>query len=764
MLLIGGFGLQHVQRNWLETGFMALLPTTEQRPGVGKAIQQQTQAFNRKVVWLVGAASAQQAIVLAKQLQQPLHDSGLFAQLQLQIPLQDYQQRYQKLFDYRYHLLDEHTRQLLLSNPQQISQDNLQQLYGPMGQLQAANLERDPLLLFARYFQAQNPSQLNLEQGIVILQEGERHWALLLSELQDNDLKLDKLAVLRDLTATTEQLITNQGGALLVSGLPLFTAHGAHTAQQEISTIGVGSSIGVVLLLFLTFRSPRPLLLCGLAVASGLLAAWLLCLVLFGKIHMLTLVFGSSLIGVVVDYALHFFCDGMGLPHWTPREGLRFVLPGLAFGLLTSLLGYAGLGFSPFPGLQQIAVFSAIGLVVAWLTVVLLFPFLLQGFQLSHQAGMFGLTRYWQQHWPHWLFRHRYSAVCILAVLIGGGFWQLQAKDDVRLLQTPPPTLVASDAKIKQLLPFGRDNQFFVVTGNSQAEWYANEQRLTTELAKLQRQRQLKSHTAISNFWPDTARQQENYQLLKNTVYAAGYLPQYMAELGFSAAAITQELAHFQAAEKQSLPLSDWLNTADESKRLLWLDDEHQAFQSIVTLNGVHDVQALAQLAMLPGVSWVDSAGQMSELFQRYRLRVSVLLLGICGLILALLVVKLGWRQGLQVMAVPILAMLSALAVLGWLQELFTLFNVFALLLVLEVSLDYAVFFQMAKNQADAMDKRNSTSLAVTLSALTTLLAYGLLATSSTAIVHAFGITLAVGVFSAFLLAPMIGFSDLAEK
>jgi predicted exporter len=212
----------------------------------------------------------------------------------------------------------------LLSNPQQISQDNLQELFGPMGQLQAANLEQDPLLLFARYLQAQNSSPLNIEQDVVVVQDDERHWA-----------------------------------------------------------------------------------------------------------------------------------------------------------------------------------------------------------------------------------------VCLLAVLIGGGLWQLNAKDDVRLLLAPPPVLVASDAKIKQLLPFGRDNQFFVVTGNSEAEWYKNEQRLTTELARLQQQSQLKSHTAISDLWPDTARQQENYHLLKNTVYSAGHLRQYMAELGFSEAAITQELAHFKMAETQSLSLSD---------------------------------------------------------------------------------------------------------------------------------------------------------------------------------------------------------------
>lgn len=128
---------------------------------------------------------------------------------------------------------------------------------------------------------------------------------------------------------------------------------------------------------------------------------------------------------------------------------------------------------------------------------------------------------------------------------------------------------------------------------------------------------------------------------------------------------------------------------------------------------------------------------QLSELFQRYRQRVTLLLAGVCGLILSILIYRLGWRHGLQVMAVPVLAMLTALATLGWLGELFTLFNLFALLLVLEVAVDYAVFFQMAAASADTIGKRDTTTLAVALSAFTTLLGYGLLATSSTAIVHA---------------------------
>ncbi|MEI6706336.1 MAG: hypothetical protein WCK96_04270 [Methylococcales bacterium] len=43
------------------------------------------------------------------------------------------------------------------------------------------------------------------------------------------------------------------------------------------------------------------------------------------------------------------------------------------------------------------------------------------------------------------------------------------------------------------------------------------------------------------------------------------------------------------------------------------------------------------------------------------------------------------------------------------------------------------------------------------MSALTTLLAFGLLAISSTEIVHAFGFTVAVGILTALLGAPLLG-------
>ena len=65
------------------------------------------------------------------------------------------------------------------------------------------------------------------------------------------------------------------------------------------------------------------------------------------------------------------------------------------------------------------------------------------------------------------------------------------------------------------------------------------------------------------------------------------------------------------------------------------------------------------------------------------------------------------------------------------------------------MSIDYAVFFHLNDGE------HRTTTLAVSLSAGTTLMGFGMLAFSDTAVVNAFGLTLMAGIGSAFLLAPL---------
>lgn len=752
-MVISILGSQALTRDWLETGFLALLPATEQKPEIAKAIKQHNELMARKVIWLTGAATSKAAIIQAQQLKQQLQQSGLFNRIVLEFSAQNYHKSYLQLFPFRYQLLDPETKLTLTVNPRDLIAQNLEILYSPIGQMQSADLERDPLLLFSRYFNAQNPIKLNIEQGIVILHDANKFWALLITDLLDSTNKLDKLETLLDLAGRAQNEVREAGGELMISGLPLFTAAGAQSAKQEISTVGIGSSVGIALLMLLTFRSPRPLLLSFLSIGCGMFSALVLSVLFFGKIHIITLVFGASLIGVADDYAVHFFCDSFGSEEWNPQRGLRFILPGLFIGLLTNLLSYAGLGFSPFPGLQEVAFFSAIGLSAAWLTVVMLFPLLLAGFKPEHKPKILKLTNYWQLHWPDWLLKNRRWLSFVVIVFILGGIWQLTPRDDVRLLQSAPAELIKTADKIKQLFPVSQDNQFFLVSGNDQNDWHQNEQQLLKRLETLKQQHVLTFFQGISSYWPNEKTQRENYQLLKKTFYESGLLKQYMTDLGFSDASVKAELKQFLEAENKSIALKPWLKTADETRQQLWLGCDSGHCLSIVSLTGISDLSALSEnLHNLQGVTLVDPAGDLSALFERYRVRASWLLVAAYCLVFMGLGLKFGWRNGLTIISVPVVAALVSLAMTGWFDQLFSLFNLFALLLVLGIGIDDAIFFFIAEN------KRGSTSLAVTLSALTTLLAFGLLAVSSTEIVHAFGFTVAVGILTALICAPLIGF------
>jgi hypothetical protein len=49
MVFISILGSQLLTRDWLETGFLALLPTTEQKPEIAKATNQHNELMARKL-------------------------------------------------------------------------------------------------------------------------------------------------------------------------------------------------------------------------------------------------------------------------------------------------------------------------------------------------------------------------------------------------------------------------------------------------------------------------------------------------------------------------------------------------------------------------------------------------------------------------------------------------------------------------------------------------------------------------------------------
>jgi predicted exporter len=132
-----------------------------------------------------------------------------------------------------------------------------------------------------------------------------------------------------------------------------------------------------------------------------------------------------------------------------------------------------------------------------------------------------------------------------------------------------------------------------------------------------------------------------------------------------------------------------------------------------------------------------------------YRHMTMALTLASYVLVAVLLQLRYGFRGGLVVMVPPLCAAIASLGLLGLLGQLINLFNIMGLFLVLGIGVDYGLFFRETGLQND------STMLAIALSSLTTILAFGLLAFSTTAAIRAFGLTILIGITVAFLLSPM---------
>ena len=258
------------------------------------------------------------------------------------------------------------------------------------------------------------------------------------------------------------------GATIRISGVVRHAAVAAKRAKFEMSVIGTGSLIGIVLLMFWVFGRVRPFALSLAAVGGGILLAVVVTDLVFGGIHMLTLVFGTSLAGVSIDYCLHFFAQRLATPDPGPLLWRACAGP-FCSGLVTSVIAYGGMVVAPFPGLRQIAVFTATGL--TWrLARHAVAP---AGGRRTGTAARpciaSGRAVAFARPGPAGRRGHERTLVAVLSAiaLVLGGFalWQLSPDDSVRVLYNPPPQLLKTDRKVASLLGSTLSTHAVVVSG-----------------------------------------------------------------------------------------------------------------------------------------------------------------------------------------------------------------------------------------------------------------------------------------------------------
>ena len=743
----------------LQTDLLALLPATERNPVAERAIERLAQAAGGRAVFLVGAREAAAAADAGRRFAAELRAAGAFRDVRAELPPVDLRQLAAFYLPHRFNLLTEEDRRALADGRADLDGRLQRKLLSPFRFGPTYPVAEDPFGLGDDWLAGLPLGALKLEpaHGLLIARGEGLAWALVSAEPAGSSFDTDtQRRVLRATERAERTLREREPAAQLLRSGAVFYAEAARAgAESDMHFIGMGSLAGMLALLYLVFRSLRPLALGLLTVAFGMAAAFAATVAVHGQIHLVTLVFGASLIGEAVDYAVQYFAAHLGAgPGWDAQAGLRRIAPGLALALATSALGYGALLLAPFPALSQIALFALVGLGAAWLSVFLLLPALLARPNERDPDRAVALPRrlllWWQSHVP---LRACFAAGAVLLLVAVPGWLQLRSDDDVRLLIARPPGLLAQEARIRALTGMEFGSQFVLVEGATPDTVLASEEALAGRLAPLLADRRVASYQAVSAFVPSAQRQQENRALWRQGVFRdAAALRARLAAAGLRDDLADRQREAFEAAANDRLTVGDWLASPLSAPfRYLWLGAQEQGYASVLLPQGVRDARALEEAVRgVPGVSWVDKPASVSRLFRSYREWGAGWLAGAFCLVYLILGARYGARLGAVVLAPTLLAVALALGAFGYSHTPATLFTIMGLMLVLGVGVNYAIFLREGGVRTAA------TLAGVLLSAGTTLLSFGLLAFSSMPALSGFGLTLLVGVAIAVLLAPMV--------
>ncbi|MDR5746355.1 MMPL family transporter [Caballeronia sp. LZ029] len=758
----------------LETNLLALLPATEANPVAEKAVDQLSNALGDRTVFLVSSRDADHAKAAAKRLGATLQASGAFASVTAELPPFDIARIGALYTPYRFGLLTRDDRDALTHSSEKSAASLydalMQRIYNPVRGPLATQLAVDPFG-WLEHWLSDLPlatSNLDLEDNMLVAHRGDTTSVLVVTTLNGSayESRVQRAVLSAASQAETSLHAAWPDASVARAGAVFYAESARRASEREVHLIGIASACGIALLMLWVFRSPRLLLLGFMSTALGIVFALAVTMAVFGKLHLLTLVFGASLIGEAVDYSIQYFVVYLGAPrNWDAKQGARSVRPALSVALATSLLGYAILAWAPFPALKQIACFAMTGICVAFASVMWLLPAMLSNGPKATQRRLFARAAVLLQRWQRAIGGKRSWAVAVaLVVVCAPGWLLLKSDDDIHLLIQRDPALVAQENQVRDAVGIDNTAQFFVVQGATQDIVLERAEALGAKLDALSGDRSVDGWRSITQFVPSARRQAEDRALLAQHVFAdPAALRATLLQAGFRDDIADEWIDSFAQAPTQTQPLTveRWL-AASWSKPFshLWLGavdaNGQHGYAAIVMPRRVmpQNLHALIATARATeGVVFVDKAASVSALFGEYRVDSAIWLAGALLLVLVLVMTRYRLRGGIATTLPVLLAIGVTLAAFGYARVPLNLFNCLALMLVLGVGANYAVFLREGclRDGADL----GAVWTGVLLSAATTLLSFGMLGMSGMPALKSFGLTLTLGILVAVLLAPM---------
>ena len=619
----------------------------------------------------------------------------------------------------------------------------------------------DPTLRTLAVAQHWRPSaSARKHQGVWVSEDGRRVVLLARTRGAGFDFKRQE-EIVRAVRAAVPPVAAEFGPLrLLLSGPSVIAVESRLRSEAESQRLMLLCVPLIVGLLLLFFRRAVVLPLAFLPLAAGFLAGTLAVVLAFGYVHITTLGFGVTLIGVTVDYPLHLMTRlRPGAEH---ESAARRMWPALILGALTTVLGFLPMVLSSFPGVAQLGVFTITGLAVAAAVTRWVLPGLVSVASGNLRPRILRVP----EAAPRVMRALRLPAfglgLLAVGVLIarGDGLWQ----QDLSALSPTPEATRLQDRQLRQDMKAADPRYLAVVSGATTEQVLQRSEALLPVLEELRTEGALSDFDLAARYLPSKAAQAARLAALPSQEALRASLIEAQDGLPFRAGAFEPFLQDLAAA-RSAPPLGPAELEAEALQlrlRGLFLE-RGGAVQGLVLLQGQPNPEALqATLARadVEGLRFLDLKQATQDLMNGYRSETLIWASLGGGLALLLLIVALRSARGVIEVALPVLLSVSVTAaIMSVISDGLSIVQLLALLMVAGLGIDYAVFLR--QNEDSGAEDRKDSVYAVCLCAITSIAVFAALASASIPLLAQIGLTAAIGaalslVFCFIFTAPRV--------
>jgi predicted exporter len=526
-----------------------------------------------------------------------------------------------------------------------------------------------------------------------------------------------------------------------ISGAGVFAAASREAIEREAWLLSMVSGTLILLLMLRIYRRARIVAICFVPVVSGLALGAAAVSLAFGNIHAITLGFGATLIGEAVDYPSYACLNAR--PGESLSGALARIWPTLRLAVLTTVLGGLTMLLSSFSGLAQLGLLTMTGVLVAGLATRSIVPVLAGPravFERAYkvpsniESMVMALRRFAPVLWI------LVAGAALLLFVNRHTLWE----DDLQAMNPVPERLKAADRELRRELGAPDVRHLLVVRAPGREQALERAEALEEKLDELVRRGAIRGYDLATRYVPSLAEQKRRLAQLPDARVLKANLEKALEGLPYQRGVFEPFLRDVEESRKRGpLEVRDLEGTVLGIKLQTLVVPAGAEWAVLIPLYGVADGRALA--AEVPVLDLKAESERLLAGYRQEALRLSAL--GMAAIVVAL---ALGLRNARAVaqVAVPVaLALLLTMALLQIAGQRLTVFHLIAMLLVMGIGLNYALFFDRAEG---------STLFSLLVTCATTLLAFGTLAFSSNPVLHAIGLTVAAGALAAFLASACL--------